>query len=539
MRFTKTFCAPGSVVAVVPAGLPLTLQYNQNGLLQSIEIGFKQVPGFKQTGDGIEGEKYTSLLQKVKGFVPAHISVTGGTTWVHGIMYSDRIPCKEGPLSVALYDSYIDDIINGGHYQFYAGHVSSLAASFQGPLVMRNFLSSNGFNMLPHIVVPLSMTDESLQMMTRVASFPFKEPFFAGFFIFEGTDCRYAASGLFQIEVTEEPESYISEDGYLKSEISTKFGETYTFNYSAILHHGVEKGCTLLIEPDLEGGAPSILATRLGESADKVLETADHDIQCPVCGKIYRAGSSDLPVQCDDPHCLSHEFPTVTKMLETLHLPTISYETYTSMISNHEILCITDVLETANYKDIEIKTTLAAAMYSVIPTSAAPNFDILERFANKCNNKIGTVVYYLQNPLRIEIDLDITDPMVRKLARWLEDPYNATTLTTIFARVVVDEKLQKFDGAPIFRGNKIAITGRFKRGEHPEIESILKSYAATVTTSIEPGESLPDVLLIGSLNDGVSGQLIQKAKAHNIPIAYEDDFFVRYEIDKDLAENLL
>ena len=178
-------------------------------------------------------------------------------------------------------------------------------------------------------------------------------------------------------------------------------------------------------------------------------------------------------------------------------------------------------------------------MYAAIPTSVVPNIEILERFANKCNNSVESVVYYLENPLRIETDLDIMDPIVRRLAKWLEDPYNVSTLTTIFARVKISEKLQKFDGAPIFRGNTIAVTGKFKRGDYREIESILMSYAATVVPSIERGQDLPDVILVGSLNEGISGELIQKAKLHNIPIVYEDEFFVKYEIDQDLANNLL
>ena len=346
-------------------------------------------------------------------------------------------------------------------------------------------------------------------------------------------------SNLLQINVKNDPEPFVEADGYLKGEVATESGRTYLFNYSALIHHGVTKGCTVLVERSAEDGTLSILTTRAGQGVEKVPETIAHDIKCPVCGKMYKAGSDDAPVQCDDPHCLSHEFNTAVKMMDVLHLPSFSYNSYKALVDSKKIICLTDLLELPPCKDQEIKTTLAEAMYAVIPASVVPNFDILERFANKCNNKVDTVVYYLENPRRIETDLDITDPMVRRLVAWLEDPYNVSTLTTIFSQVKIDSKLQKFDGAPIFRGNTIAITGRFKRGDHPEIESILMSYAANVVTSIELGEKLPDVILIGSLNDGVSGQMIQKARAHNIPIAYEDDFFVQYEIDKDLAQNLL
>lgn len=178
-------------------------------------------------------------------------------------------------------------------------------------------------------------------------------------------------------------------------------------------------------------------------------------------------------------------------------------------------------------------------MRAAVPVSIVPTFDILERFANKCNNKVESVVYYLNNPGRIEPDLDITDPIIRRFAKWLQDPYNVSTLTTIFSRVKIDNKLQKFDGAPIFRGVTLGITGKFKRGDYAEIESILRSYAADVVSSIEPGAKLPDAIIVGGLNDGISGQMIQKAKIHNIPLQEEDDFFTRYEIDQDMAQNLL
>lgn len=539
MKFAKTFCKPASTVCAVPAGLPVKLQYNEHGLIQKFTIGFDLTLDPVYEDSDVGEFNYNELFLKVKGFVPATIMTTGGTTWVYGVLYSDRIPCDEGILPQALFNSYIKDIIAGGRYEFYAGYVHSLAASFNGPLVIRNFLAANRFNMLPQVVVPVNMSDETLQMLMKPGAYPFKSAFMAGFFIFEDLKCRYSSVKLLQIDVTNDIEPFVDSDGYLKGEVVTQSGRTYLFNYSALLHHGAEKGCTLLVERDSADSALSILATRIGTGAEKVPETFSHDIKCPVCGKVYHAGADDAPVQCDDPHCLSHGFNDAVKMMKVLNLPSLSYNSYKALVDSREIICLTDLLELPPCKDQEIKTTLATAMYAVIPTSVVPNFDILERFANKCNNKVETVVYYLENPRRIETDLDLTDPIVRRFAAWLEDPYNITTLTTIFSQVKIDSKLQKFDGAPIFRGNTIAVTGKFKRGDYPEIEAILRSYAANVVPSIEKGEDLPDVVLIGSLNDSISGAMVQKAKTHNIPIMYEDDFFVRYEIDKDLAANLL
>lgn len=540
MKFSKTFCRPNASIEVVPVGLPLVLKYNQNGLLQSFTVGFSidLDPDYSDLeSDG--NTNYNELFNRVRLMVPQSISITGGTTWVYGVLYTDNIPCSEGIVPQALYEAFIEDICKGGTYHFYAGYVHSLAATFQGLLVVRNFLSSNKFDLLPHVIVPLTMSDLTLQQIMNPGAYPFKYAFIAGFFIFEDLSCRYSASHLLQINVTNDTEPFVDADGYIKGEVMTDSGRTYIFNYSAILHHQVTKGCTLLVERESEGAALDILATRAGKNIEKVPDNIAQDIKCPVCGKIFRGGENDAPIQCDDPHCLSHGYPDALKMLSVLKLPSLSYNSYKALVDSKKIICLTDLLDLPICKEQEIKTTLAMAMYSVIPASVVPNFEILERFANKCNHKVETVVYYLENPGRIETDLDLVDPLVRKLVDWLEDPYNASTLTTVFTRVQIDEKLQKFDGAPIFRGVTLAITGKFKRGDYPEIESILRSYAATVVPEIAPGTKLPDAVIVGSLNDGISGQMIQKARLHNIPLQDEDDFFTKYEIDQDLAANLL
>lgn len=539
MKFSKTFCRPSSSVEIVPVGLPLKLQYNQNGLLQQYYIGLtNDLDPTYDDFDSSDPSIHNSIFAQLRKIVPNSISVTGGTTWVYGVLYSDNIPCDEGLLPQALYSSYVNELVKGGNFEFYAGYVHSLAGLYRGPLVIRNMLSVNKFNLLPHIIVPLTMTDDTLQQIMNPGSYPFKYSFIAGFFIFEELDCRYFGQNLLQVNVKNDVDPYVASDGYFKGDIVTNSGRTYTFNYSAILHHQVTKDCTLLLERD-EGSCLNILSTRVSKNIEKVPDNIAQNIKCPVCGKVFRGGDSDAPIQCDDPHCLSHEYDNAVKMLNTFKLPTLSYNSYKALVDSRKIICLTDLMDLPPCQDVEIETTLANAMYAVIPSSVVPNFDILERFVNRCNNSVETVVYYLQNPKRMETDLDLVDPLAQRLINWLEDPYNVTTLTTIFSRVKITARQQKFDGAPIFRGVTLAITGRFKRGDYPEIESILRSYAAEVVPEIKPGSKLPDAIIVGSLNDGISGEMIQKARIHNIPLQDEDDFFVKYEIDSDLAANLL
>jgi hypothetical protein len=97
---------------------------------------------------------------------------------------------------------------------------------------------------------------------------------------------------------------------------------------------------------------------------------------------------------------------------------------------------------------------------------------------------------------------------------------------------------KKFEGSPIFRSNAFILTGSFKRGSYKEIASILESYEATVLTDIA-GKRRPDAVIVGGTNEDISGLIIKSAKAADIPIIEEDDFFRMYGIDQDLAANLL
>lgn len=537
MKFTKTFCRPSAVVSAVPAGLPIKLQYSEHGVLQTFRIGF--VPNLDPMYEE-EGLKYNNkeLFNKIKGFVPNSIATKGGTTWVFGILYSENVPTVEGDIPKGLYQSYIDDLMKGGQYHFYGAYAKSLALQLNGSLIIRNFLTAAKFDLLPQIIVPTSMKDDTLNMLMD-DSYPFNKPFVAGYIIYEDLNCRYVPDVLKQIKVTNEPKLTIGEDGFWKASVVSESGEEFIFNYSSILHNNIKKGSILLAERQDSNHALAIRATRMKSGAQLVPKSSPDAVKCPICGKVNALGTDNTPYQCNDPHCLSHQYSDVQKMLKVLGLEELSYESYSEGVKNKTITCLTDVLELPHYKEKDIIISLAQAINSVVPAVVVPNTDIFERFANKCNNEPETVCYYLDNPLRIETDLDITDPIIRRFVTWLEDPYNVSTVKTILDIVKVEARKKKFDGDPIFRGNSFIITGKFKRGDYQEIASILESYNAKVSPSFEPGEKLPNAIIQGSLNDGISGQIIQKARLHNIPIVDEDDFFTRYEIDEDMARNLL
>lgn len=538
MKFTKTFCKPGSCVSIVPAGLPVKLQYNEFGLLQTFRLGFST--DLDPMYESLEPANKAEILDRMKKFVPNSVTAKGGTTWVYGVFYSNTIPTDEGTIPFSLTKSYIDDLLAGGQFTFYAGYAHSLAASYQGALMIRNFLSMSKFNLLPQAIVPVAMQERTIQSITDTSSYPFSKTFIAGYFIYEELNCRYAADTLMQVKVTKEPQLYVDNDGYWKANVVTESGKEITFSYSALVHNNVSSGSVLLLEQETDNNPIEIIATRIGNTTSELVKnTRPQEVKCPVCGKLNRIGLSDAPIQCDDPFCMSHEYSNAVNMLSALGLEVITQDKYNEAVKNKDILCLTDILSLPEYKDEEIKASLSQVLRAAIPVATVPNTDLLERFANKCNNDVATLTYYIENPLHLQTDLDILDNAVNKLIGWLSVPYNITTLQTLLDIVEVTTRKHKFEGDPIFRGNSFIITGKFKRGDYNEIASILESYSAEVKPAFEAGEGLPNAVITGSLHDSISGQIIQKAKLHNVPIIEEDDFFFQYEIDDDIQKNLL
>ena len=522
MMFAKTFCQPGSYIEVVPVGLLATLRYNKNGLLEKIIVGIDP----EDESTLLEKDQFTQFAK----VVPATIPLSGGTTWISGVFYSENIPTSSGHIPDCLYDDYISDAFNGTEFTFYAGHVKSLAASFAGSLAVRNWLSVAKFTVLPGIVVPVDFTEDTLDMMMKSGAYKFTYPYIAAYMIFDATSYKYAYTDLYQ-DTVKRVETSISSGGYVKSDVY--FDDTDRvingLNYSEIIRGDIQKGDCILYEAD----GSRVVAVR--DSMSKTSQL-DRTFTCPVCGKKYAVPIDGL-VQCDDPHCMSTQYSFCTKMLEGLKLPILEFSQYKEAVDAKDILCVTDVLSLPQYNETRPKVSLSEALFASVPVEVCADSSLFEKFAVACNQSVETVMYYAQNPQRIHVDLNLSDSLIlRRFVGWLQDPYNVSTLQTVLTAVDVVAPEKKFEGAPIFRNAHFAITGRFKRGTHSDISSILQSYAAEIDQEIEPTTSL---LIVGSTLENIDGSMIKEAKQRGLETVGEDEFFERYDIDKDLASNLL
>lgn len=531
MKFAKTFCKPGSYVEVAPIGLQARLQYNKNGLLQKVEFAEPDSEGrvdFTQ-------EAESHLLKLIYRIVPTNISLKDGTTWIEGVFFTKTLPkgCN-GNIAYAATGEYIAKMIDGEEFDFYAGNVRSLAASFKGALTVRNWLMSNGFKVLPGIVVPVEMKQETLDMLFSAFTAPFNPKFIAAFYIFEGiNEARFVPSGLYYGDVTK-CEMTLDADGYVKGALVIGNNEVDSINFSdAVKFRCNEAPNTKILYTRSENGVLDIVASTTNSSKPAKIVTS---YKCPICNKQVVLPKSG-PVQCDDPNCLSVLYPDACKMLNKLMLPELSYAQYREYIEDKKILCLTDILQLDNYKDIKVEVTPAEALSAIVPIHVVSDESLFDKLTNSCSQSIDSLMYYLKNPNRIITELSIPNPMIKKFISWISDPYNLTSVETLFSLVELKARKKKFDGAPIFRNNYFMLTGKFKRGNYQEIASILESYSAIVLTDFE--SKLPDAVITGGTNEDISGAVIKKARLHNITTIDEDSFFSRYGIDDDLAANLL
>ena len=526
MMFAKTICTPGSYVEVIPQGLLAELQYNSDGLLEKIILELQDNPLAKSDIPAKEADPES--FRALAAFVPNTIPLKGGTTWVYGVFYTDNIPTTPGSLPYNMIDDYLKLAVNGEQFRFYGGLAQSGAASFKGSLSIRNWLGLAKFTVLPGIVVPIDMTEDTMNMMMTTGNYSFMYPYIAGYITFNSDSHSIEYSGLRQCTV-ENVTTFLDDFGYYKATLDTDDGK-YIVNYSDVAAYNIQKGSLILYYNDeyfnIVGSTPT-------EHAEA--HPVSNTVTCPVCNKKYRLPEYG-PVTCDDPHCLSTQYGQVVRMLDILKLPSMTPERYKQACNDHEITCVTDVLVLPEYADVRPEVSLSDAIRSIVPIDVCASEEFFTKLAASCNQSVDSLMYYVTNPIHMETDLNMTSVPAKKLIAWLSDNYNVLSLQTILTAVSVSGPKQTFDGPPIFRNTSFVLTGKFKRGPHSYIASVIRSYSGDVTDidSLTRG-----AVIVGSMQEDIEGRVINIARRKNIKCFDEDQFFAQYEIDQDLAKNLL
>ena len=74
----RNFLAPGDFVITVPAGFNVTLQYDENGVIQKLLTGLDP-----ESGCELPDELLHAILPS--GIIPNSIPVVQGTSWISGV----------------------------------------------------------------------------------------------------------------------------------------------------------------------------------------------------------------------------------------------------------------------------------------------------------------------------------------------------------------------------------------------------------------------------------------------------------------------
>lgn len=517
---TRNLLKPGDFVSLVPNGLYLTLQYNSEGNLQKVYQGFDD-----------NREDVTKELLPVfvsSRVVPLKIHITKGTSWVKGVLYTGKTFTGSGKLPDCTVDELKSYFIKSpDQFNFFAGDMNSTATVFVGINGVRQCLSLARFHLLPGWLVPAYFSDQIFDSWLGSNQFTFNPHTVTGLMINRKGESHFESTNLSQYTISKS-DRYTDRNGYIGCKLTLSDSSVKYVDYSDVVKFQLEEN-TLIILDDLQI-THSIHLSNYVRSIPK-------QITCDCCGKSFESPLSGK-VQCPDIHCISRIAPKVDLFLSTLNLPQPKPEVLESWIKNKDILSVPDILILPEYKDIKVETTLSKLLRSMVPIDVIPRSEVFTVFANGCTNNIKTFRYYVTYPSFIVSDLGISHVDLPKLVAWLSDGCNACDLTTLLdsPQIQIKEVDKRFEGAPIFRGKTLYVTGKFIRGDHAEIAAILQSYSAKVTTVYT--EEV-DGILVGSKNEDIDGVSINNAKKRNIPVMEEDSFFLEYGIDDDLRANLV
>lgn len=528
MLITKTFCKSGSLIYIVPTGLLVTLQYDAHGKLNKI------YKGYAPHGEIDLEETPDEFVKAVKNYslVPSSIQLTGTTTAIWGVFYSDEFKSPIGGVPSCEYDRIIDDIISGKNikYSFYIGNVDSGSASISNPTYLNSWGKMSGFNILPSWLIPADATDNSLKdFISSNIHYPFKFPLISGYIVYEGATKPYYYPLDLQTITVINANKYVNHSGYIKYKVQYGKDDTLTLNYPDAAYFNIQKGTQLV----LDGGNVIWSNTKSSNHSERLSKR----IVCKSCGKILDVPDAGY-MTCTDPYCTSLLYPRIERFCKVLDLDVLSKEQFDKYVNKSELQIFPDLLLLPEYKDLKIKKNLWEIIYACIPMTVGVDKQWLIKFCNRCKNNYKTVKFYFSRPIQIYTELDMN--VSRRFATWLSIPRNILELDTMVSSsqidILVKDKIMSFDGAPIFRNKTIFITGTFKHGTNEEIRAILESYSATVVTDFD---EFIQCVLVGDIKENIEGQAILAARELKLPIFNESEFFAKYDIDSDLEKFLL
>ena len=495
-QIPQTLCKPGKYTCLVPAGLRARIQYSSHGLLEKVII----------LDSGLEMSD--SDLEDYRKYVPGTINLKGGTTWIEGVFYKPVYTSEEGLLNSEDIDFYRTGA------KFSSAYVDSRACSFGGALGTRNWLLSSNFNVLPGTVMPYKLTHDTFPS-TLLAREGIKFPYIAGVYIFDNTDAEFVSSGFRQM-IVDKIDLTLSPEGNYMAQLSSKRNSFLT-GYASISDNNIVKGDKVVVS-DHNGYTEIMGSIHVGK------ENVSNIIKCPICGKKYVINETP---SCDDPHCMSVQYPDLCRMLSIFGLDSIQFDEYIKLVKSGSILCLTDALLLDKYAGETITCKISDVLRAAVPVTVCSCSDLFERIEDFCSGSQETLVYYLQNTSHMvaEMNLNMHDKSHRQFIEWINDDYNLSTVFTLLSIVIIDEKPRKLDNlSPIFRGNEFVLTGNFICFVGDFID-VLEACGGTISDKIT---DKTNYLIVGGTKDSIDGSLIAEANRRHVAVVGEQEFKSAY-----------
>lgn len=509
----------GDVVIPMPVGIYATLQYDLDGKLEKIYKGF-------------DGQKdITNLVMdfaRTHNWVPMSISVTKGTSWVHGVFYTGTqfVPEKLGNISKEFDDSLMRLLSDyPQQFNFFAVDFKSTAFAIKGYRNINSWLNSGLFKTLNSVVILTGTHNTFTEDVSNVFPFPFPE--ISGYYIYHGVETSYTYTDIEKekiaaIDPIVDPSGYVCYKCIFED---STYGTTLT--YDAVADNEINENDVIYLHDS------KLIAVHHKSSVK-------HDYShysCPTCGRVT-VYDGQAAMRCCNEECTSRLYFDINRLLEVLKLPSMDYGQYTQEVASGNISRLEDVFNITPYNEMKVSSSIGDILDGLIPFEQLRNRQILHLFVAKCCNSLLTIRSYIDasaSTISKELMIPMSDSMtlhnaftdrVRRLFNTLVELPNIE----LTAGALV------YQNAPIFRNKTIAITGDFVHGVTSQIVSILSSYGAIVKTHFD---NTCDCLIVGDKNENVSGLDVRRATKQRKDIFSEGYFFSHYDIDSDLKSQLM
>lgn len=520
--YVKNLLNAGDFVAVVPLGLPMTLEYSDSGAIKRV---------YRDWGES-KVDVTAVMLPRIlrENIVPRSVAPAGSSTFISGVLYTSYPINGSGELPDSIALPLVEDFISSSHtYNFFAGAIGGVAVAVSGAVAVRQWLTFAGFNVLPGFVVPIEMNQEKFDKLVKSSGFNFIYPLISHYIVFHQNDCLFESTQSYELAVSELTTSVSDRGDIIATITDTSTGDSMTCDYSDVVKFNIHEGDHLVLD---------MYDSIRYNYANKSLEPVSKQITCKYCGRVIHVAEAGS-TRCADPRCNSNLYFPTNHFLKTLGLNPITREKYDEVVTEVGTLyALPDVLDHIDIDLSAVPITLPQAMAAMVTNHPRLGVEFFSDFCSRCHNSVDVIDYYITHEDKILIDLEGSDARYQELTQWLKDPTNALEMSSFIhdSRLTIVKEQPKFEGAPIFRGKKIQLTGKFTHGSINEVKRILSSYGASVYD--DQDKRRVDCLVIGDAKEGVSGGIVNFCRSAGIPIFEELSFFQAYEIDQDLAQNL-